>query len=140
MLAGCHRRAGRLHRKEQQQYEVVQEGQASGVASTINAPGETIPPPMTGTNADTTSNFTIPQVSTTSTAPTQPGTIAGTLPQNAGGTTMPGYPRDAQPRPKPRPTPRTDTATTSTGVEGAQPPPASSTLPPTVDTAPPPPP
>jgi hypothetical protein len=138
LLAGCHSRAGTLQRKDQGQYDVVQEGQASGVTSTINAPGETTPPPMTATNADTTSNFTIPQVSATSTAPAQPGTIAGTLPQNAGGTTMPGYPRDTPPRPKPRPTPRTDT--TSTSVEGTPPPPASSTLPPTVDTAPPPPP
>jgi len=38
--------------RKDQQYDVVQEGQASGVTSTINAPGETASaatPPMTAT-------------------------------------------------------------------------------------------
>jgi hypothetical protein len=50
-------RSGKVQRG-QQQYEVVQEGSASGVTSTINAPGET-PAPMTNTNADTTTNLTL---------------------------------------------------------------------------------
>src|SRR5713101_8899682 len=91
-LAACHGGSGSLKRKDQQQYDVVREGQASGVTSTLNAPGEANPPPMTATNADTTSNFTIPQVSTTSTSQSAPGTIAGTLQQSSGGA-MPGYPR-----------------------------------------------
>jgi hypothetical protein len=139
LSAACHRASGNLQRKEQQQYDVVQEGQASGVTSTINAPGETTPPPvsMTGTNADTTSNFTLPEVSSTATTTQPPGTIAGTLPSTTGGTVMPGYPRDTPPRPRRAPpTPPTDT--TSTSVEG--PPPATSTVPPSTDTAPPPPP
>src|SRR5713226_7362424 len=86
LSAACHRGAGSLPRKDQKQYDVVQEGQASGVTSTINAPGETTPPPMTGTNYDTTSNFTLPQVSGTATTTQPPGTIAGTLPQTSGGT------------------------------------------------------
>lgn len=40
-------------------YEVVSEGSASGVTSTINGPGEK-PAPVTDTNADTTTNFTLP--------------------------------------------------------------------------------
>jgi len=138
LCAACHRGSGSLPRKDQQQYDVVQEGQASGVTSTINAPGEITPPvSMTGTNADTTSNFTLPEVSSTATTTQPPGTIAGTLPSATGGTVMPGYPRDTPPRPK-RVSPAPPTDTTSTSVEG--PPPATSTVPPTTDTAPPPPP
>ena len=40
-------------------YDVVSEGSASGVTSTINGPGEK-PAPVTETNADTTTNFTLP--------------------------------------------------------------------------------
>jgi len=79
-------------------YQVVQEGQASGVTSTINGPGET-PPPLTDTNVDTTTAFTLPD----NPAPlgTQaPGTIAGTLP--ASPAYPPGYmPVPAAPRPRP---------------------------------------
>lgn len=72
----CGGRDADANRKEAQ-YETVEEGQAAGVTSTINAPGETIPP-MTGTNADTTSAFTInPAVASNA---TPPGTLAGTLP------------------------------------------------------------
>lgn len=42
----------------QQQYETVQEGSASGVATSIAGPGETLPP-LTGTNADTTTAFAL---------------------------------------------------------------------------------
>src|SRR3954469_13451237 len=84
LAAACHRGSSSMQR-EQKSYGVVQEGQASGVSSTINAPGETTPP-MTNTSADTTSNFTLaPNVDTTGTVP--PGTIAGTLPTT---TAMPG--------------------------------------------------
>jgi hypothetical protein len=152
LLAGCRGGSSSLQKKDQQNYDVVQEGQASGVTSTINAPGETVPP-MTATNADTTSNFMLPGVTTaTSTAP--PGTIAGTLPQDTSGSMITGYPTDTaapgqrprpivrqqpppqpmQPAPQPamkaRPAPpRTDTSTTT--LEGP---------PPSTDTAPPPPP
>jgi hypothetical protein len=63
-------------KRGQQNYDVVQEGSASGVTSTISGPGETPPPattaPLTGTNADTTTNFTLPA--------TQTDTIAGSMP------------------------------------------------------------
>ena len=42
----------------QQSYETVQEGSAAGVTSTIQGPGEVMPP-LTGTNADTTSAFAL---------------------------------------------------------------------------------
>src|SRR5947209_7796095 len=93
LSAACHRGASTMQR-EQKNYQVVPEGQASGVSSTINAPGETAAP-MTNTSADTTSNFTLaPNVDTTGTVP--PGTIAGTLPT----TTAPAS-RAAMPRPVP---------------------------------------
>ena len=92
LAAACHRGSSTMQR-EQKSYEVVSEGQANGVTSTINAPGET-PPPLTNTSADTTSNFTLaPNVDTTGTVP--PGTIAGTMPAT-GPTTAP-MPRTAQP-------------------------------------------
>jgi hypothetical protein len=149
LLAACRGgSSGSLQRKGQQSYDVVQEGQASGVTSTINAPGEPLPPPvaMTGTNADTTSNFALPQVATSTTSTGQPGTIAGTLPQDTSGSMISGYPTaGAPPMPRPRATPRpqqpavpaTRTDTTSTTLEG--PPPSTSTISPNTDTAPPPP-
>ena len=145
LVAACRGHgSGDSLQREQQQYDVVQEGQSSSaVTSTINAPGEpgAPRPGMTGTNADTTTAFSLPQVAGGGATPTQPGTIAGTLtiPSNTG--PMVGYP-SSPPRPRPRATPRpvqpprTDTATTS--LEG--PPPTTSTIPPTTDTAPPPPP
>ncbi len=56
LLVSCRGGPGSLHRKDQQAYDVVQEGQSSGVTSTINAPGEPPPPPvsMTGTTAGRT--------------------------------------------------------------------------------------
>src|ERR1041385_7747062 len=57
LIFGCSR-SGKMQR-DQKQYDVVQEGSASGVTSTINAPGET-KPPVTDTNVDTTTAFTIP--------------------------------------------------------------------------------
>ncbi|HEX9164125.1 MAG TPA: hypothetical protein VF980_20645 [Thermoanaerobaculia bacterium] len=158
LLSGCRGggSSGSLKR-DQQQYDVVQEGQAtSSVTSTINAPGEAVPPPapMTNTNADTTTNFTLPQVAGASGTAGQPGTLAGTLPVTAGGTgAFPGNPpqtgaRSGVPRqhttepapavasaPPPRPTP---TDTTSTSLDG--PPPSTSTVAPNTDTAPPAPP
>ena len=55
LVAGCSR-SGKMQR-DQQQYQTVQEGSASGVTSTINGPGET--PVRTDTNVDTTTNLTI---------------------------------------------------------------------------------
>jgi hypothetical protein len=61
-----------------QQYETVQEGSAAGVTSSIAGPGETLPP-ITNTNADTTSAFALnPNVAPMSPQPS--GTVAGTMP------------------------------------------------------------
>src|SRR2546421_180620 len=90
LAAGCHG-SGTVKRADQN-YQVVQEGQASGVTSTINAPGETVPP-VTDTGVDTTTNFTLDNPAPLGTS-TQPGTVAGTLPTTT-------YP--AQPRTTPRP-------------------------------------
>jgi hypothetical protein len=96
LAAACHRGSSTMQR-EQKSYAVVSEGQASGVSSTINAPGET-PPPMTNTSADTTSNFTLaPNLDTTGTVP--PGSLAGTLPVT---TTAPPAVRPTAPPPPPR--------------------------------------
>jgi hypothetical protein len=94
---GCHSKES-LNR-EQQNYQVVQEGSASGATSTVGAPGEgsiAQTAPITGTNADTTTSFTIasngvPQQAPTSTAPLMPppNVGAGGAPLNA---TMPNYP------------------------------------------------
>jgi hypothetical protein len=149
LAAACHR-GGSTMQREQKQYQVVPEGQANGVSSTINAPGETAPP-LTNTSADTTSNFTLaPNIDPTGTM--APGTIAGTLPATGPMTSaspqpMPQMPRPAappprvapqpapqpqpqqppqqqQPRPQPAPPPppRTDTSTTT-----APPPPQTDT-------------
>ncbi|HSP13826.1 MAG TPA: hypothetical protein VLV78_03630 [Thermoanaerobaculia bacterium] len=146
VFASCRGGSGSLQRKDQQNYDVVQEGQASGVTSTINVPGEPTPPPvgLTGTNADTTSNFTLPQVATSTTTTNPPGTLAGTLPQATSGSAAIGYPRPSAP-PRPRPTPPSQqpapqlpaTETTPPPLEGNPPP--TVTVPPNTDTAPPPP-
>src|SRR5689334_8338525 len=63
-------------------YDTVQEGSAVGVTSTIQGPGESMPP-VTGTNADTTTAFSINPnavATTTAGAPPNAGTLAGTLP------------------------------------------------------------
>ena len=148
LIAGCRRGNEKSLQREQQNYDVVQEGQSSSaVTSTITAPGEPLPPSttaMTSTNLDTTTAFTLPQVATAPTS-TQPGTIAGTLtiPSNSG--PMIGYPANP-PKPRPRPAPKpaepprtATTDTTSTSEGPPQPPPATSTTPPSTDTAPPPP-
>lgn len=131
LAAGCHRT--QTVQRGSQNYQVVEEGQASGVTSTINAPGET-PPPLTDTAIDTTTNFTLPD----NPAPlgTQPpGTVAGTLPA------YPTYP-SATPAPRPKPvTPPPMSSATAPQPKPQQPPPATDTavtdelLPPT-DTAP----
>jgi hypothetical protein len=66
LVLGC-RNNDKGMRRGDQNYDVVQEGSASGVTSTISGPGETPPPtasvPLTGTtgtNADTTTAFTLP--------------------------------------------------------------------------------
>ena len=68
-------------RRDEQRYEVVQEGAGGAVTSTLGGVDAVPPltPSMTGTNADTTTAFTLPATATTA-VPAQPGTLAGTLP------------------------------------------------------------
>lgn len=112
---------GRLSdlRRDQQNYETVEEGNASGVAATLNAPGEPPPtlPSLTGTNTDPTNAFTLPGGMTTT--DTTAGTLAGTLPTNQRGGVPYGYPSDAPVRraPRPPPEPPTDTAPATTTAE-----------------------
>jgi hypothetical protein len=99
-----------------QEYETVQEGSAAGVTSSIAGPGETLPP-ITNTNADTTSAFALnPNAAPMSAQPGQPpATMAGTMPPPAqpaynGGT--PSYnppPRTASQAPTPAPAPQRQT-------------------------------
>ncbi|HEX7680046.1 MAG TPA: hypothetical protein VF713_18090 [Thermoanaerobaculia bacterium] len=114
-------RSGKMQR-DQKQYDVVPEGSASGVTSTINGPGET-PPPVTDTNADTTTNFTIPANpnplgnDTAGTAMTGSTTtpITTTVPRPLHQRLYPPLPRPEELRPEPATdTAVTDTETTST--------------------------
>lgn len=92
---GCHSKTASLTR-EQKNYQVVQEGSAAGATSTVGAPGEgsiAQTPPITGTNADTTTSFTIasngaPQAPGTSTAAVMPAPNVGA----GGAPAMPNYP------------------------------------------------
>jgi hypothetical protein len=93
-------------------YEVVQEGAASGVTSTIQGPGETLPP-VTATNVDTTTAFTIDPNAAASAPPPMGGTLAGTLPPAA---QAPAYPQSAQ-------SPMTSSAQPRTVYVPSQPPP-----------------
>lgn len=122
----------------QQQYQTVQEGSASGVTSTINGPGET-PAPVTDTNIDTTTNFTLPTNPHPLGNSTAGTSVAGTIPS---ATTYPatspvrrqprtdtqgmvsapapiitdtiGRPTPPMPKLRTTPQPETDTTTTST--------------------------
>ncbi|HYO77903.1 MAG TPA: hypothetical protein VE010_15705 [Thermoanaerobaculia bacterium] len=83
-------------RAGQQQYETVQEGSAAGVTAALNGPGETLPP-ITNTNADTTSAFTLdPNGVPMNPQQQAPPTMAGTIPASAGAS--PAYnPTPSQP-------------------------------------------
>jgi len=118
-------------KRGQQNYDVVQEGSAPGVTSTISGPGETLPPatatPLTGTNADTTTSFTLPE--------TQTDTIAGTMPPVPSAAPVPRPRVIESPRLRRTPpttdtgtTPATDTVTVPPQTEtSTQPPPPTDT-------------
>lgn len=78
-LAAC--RGQDRAQRSKPNYEVVQEGSASGVTSTINGPGET-PAPATDTNVDTTTNFTLLTNPNPLGNDTAGSTVAGSLPSN----------------------------------------------------------
>src|SRR5688500_7302435 len=103
LAAACGGR-GNARNAAQQQYETVQEGSAAGVTSTIHGPGETLPP-ITGTNADTTTAFTLNPAA----LPPNTSTQVGTLPPPAAyptGTTPPPMMSSAPPSSATAPAPR----------------------------------
>jgi hypothetical protein len=104
-------------RAAQKEFEVVQEGSASGVTSTIAGPGEQLPP-ITGTNADTTTAFTI-DPNAVSAAPA-PGTLAGTLPPPSY-PSQPAYVPPSSPSPSYTPRAEPERAMTSSAPAPAQP-------------------
>lgn len=93
LIFGCSRSA--KVQRNQQDYQTVQEGSASGVTSTINAPGETTPP-LTNTNVDTTTNFTLP----TNPAPLGNDTAGGSMASAMPPSYPAGTPGMAPPRPR----------------------------------------
>jgi hypothetical protein len=117
LVLGCSR-SGKVQRN-QQQYQTVQEGSASGVTSTINGPGETTPP-MTNTNVDTTTNLTLP----TNPAPLgTDGSMASAMPS------APSYPvgtpataQPSRPRTSTRPAPVTNAPVVTDTVGSTTPP------------------
>lgn len=128
---------------EQAQFETVQEGSAAGVTSTIQGPGETIPP-ITGTNVDTTTAFTLNPNAVPATQPVG-GTLAATFPDPTAGTTpttgttyRPPATRPARTTPAPpaeparQSPPPAETTTAATDTASA---PTTSTQPPATQTA-----
>lgn len=142
----------------QQQYETVQEGSAAGVTSTIQGPGETLPP-ITGTNADTTTAFALnpnavpmPQTQAGMAPPPVPSypMPASNPPMTSSSSrrTQPARPTEVQPA-EPQPTeptaentPETDTAsqTTTTPAPAEEKPPAEDNAEQAEEPPPPPPP
>src|SRR5437879_11093845 len=100
LVAGSCGRQSKMQR-DQQNFDVVQEGSSTAASAPLT--DQTAPPPpttsaITNTNADTTTAFTLPQTATaTTTAP--PGTIAGSLPTSTGGS-ISGYTPPRPPRPR----------------------------------------
>jgi hypothetical protein len=111
LVFGCSR-SGTVQRK-QQDYQAVQEGSASGVTSTINAPGETTAP-MTNTNVDTTTNLTLPTNPAPLGTDTAGGSMASGMPASNPAAT-PGM----TPAPRPRPSTRTTNAPVVTDTIGS---------------------
>lgn len=118
-------------------YEVVQEGSASGVTTTIQGPGEALPP-ITGTNADTTTAFTL---SPDATAGMTDTAHAGETTSSAYNGTVPSYapppasaPVGASPAATPAPagiaSPRTTTVAPAMTPRRIAPPPARRETPP----------
>ena len=142
LILGCGRDG---LQREKKNYEVIEEGSAAGVTSTLHGPGETPPPaPLTGTNADTTTAFALGTTvtDTTSTA----GTLAGTLPPPmTSGSGIPYGQTPVPPTRRPTPPPRSSEPETPSPTEppvtetAAEPQPETATTPPpTTETTPPP--
>jgi hypothetical protein len=89
-------------RASQQEFETVQEGSVAGVTSTLGGPGENLPP-ITGTNADTTTDFGINPALAGAATPA-PGTVPPPV-TPAYGTTPPPPMTSATPAYDPTPEP-----------------------------------
>ena len=96
LMSACHR-AGSSGVSQTRNYEVVEEGSASGVATNVNAPGENAAPPLTNTGVDTTTDLSLMQngIPATATSSAGPGSIAGTLPATSTNTSP--YPAGDRP-------------------------------------------
>lgn len=116
-------------KRDQKDYDVVEEGAANGVTSTISGPGEVLPP-ATNTNADTTTAFTLDPTATGG-VPATPAPMTSAYPSATPNYMPPTAPR-AQPQPaqatrrdpEPAPpatdtsvAPATDTATATATTE-----------------------
>ncbi|MGA7614035.1 MAG: hypothetical protein WBX15_02535, partial [Thermoanaerobaculia bacterium] len=99
---------------KQQDYDVVQEGSGGSVSTAIGAPGEQAPtletPPMTDTDADTTTAFSIVGTDTTITS-TDPSLATRLpdqqpeMPMRSGTPVVRTEPRPETPAPRPAPAP-----------------------------------
>lgn len=119
-----------VEKRDQQNYDVVEEGAANGITSTISGPGEVLPP-ITNTNADTTTAFTIDPNTATGT-PAMPPPMASSMPSAV----PPAYPVPVSTPPPPKtvvtpPHPAAPVAQTTTHAEEPEPEPA----PPATDTS-----
>jgi len=127
--------------RDQKSYETVEEGSASGVTSTIQGPGETLPP-ITNTNSDATTAFAFdPNAYPNQTATPIPTTSAPTtstayVPPTPYPTTT--YPPPPPPVRRPPPPPPPPATTTTAEPEPSPPPTDTSTT--TAEPVPPPPP
>lgn len=122
LTLNCGREGDEL-RRDQQQYDVVLEGEGGPVTSTIHAPGETTPPLMpalTESNADTTTASTLETATDTSQS-SFPGAVAGTS-----GTGQPSSPSQVT-------TPATSTMEEGKEPEEEQPEPAEHEPPPPLE-------
>lgn len=121
LAAACNR--GNELQRDQQQYDVVQEGAGGAVTSTIHAPGEVMPP-LTNTNADTTTEFMLPNITDPSQTAAPPGSLAETFPTESATPPPRTTPR---PAPAPQPAPQPPPPTTYEPQPEPQPPPPTTT-------------
>ncbi|HVR44131.1 MAG TPA: hypothetical protein VMS56_11890 [Thermoanaerobaculia bacterium] len=148
----CSRRSDLSRRVDQ--YDVIEEGSAGGVTTSLAAPGEQIAsvPPVTATDVDTTAAFTGIDPLTEETTTAAPGSLAGTLPDRSPrppapaarpaippATPVPPPSTREEPRTAPESEPAPEPADPEPPVEPAPTPPPTETRDPAEPTDPPPP-
>jgi hypothetical protein len=123
ILAACGGKSG-ARGAAQQSYETVEEGSAAGVTSTIQGPGETLPP-ITGTNADTTTAFALNPNAVPPPSQALAPPLSAPLPPPMTSASASPVP---QPRPAPAPAPQPAVSEPAPATEtAAAPPPATTT-------------